>query len=120
MLREDVDYMLSASLLIMFIAFALQLVHRPYMGPAEYPKVRENWKSRTAMISFRPAQDALPASSDGGANGSAGKSGRTRGRGRGGTRTAVQRFKQRGLSGGRKFARWMVNYNTVESILLFC
>ena len=33
MLRSDVDYMLAASLLIMFVAFSVQLLNRPFMGP---------------------------------------------------------------------------------------
>ena len=41
MLRQDVDYMLAASLLIMFISFSIQLLNRPFMGPAEYAKVRK-------------------------------------------------------------------------------
>ena len=46
-LRNHVDYMLAASLLVMFVSFALQVINRPYMGPAEYAKVRKYWGSRT-------------------------------------------------------------------------
>ena len=45
-LRSDVQYMLAASLLVLFISFALQVINRPFMGPNETSKVRKQWGRR--------------------------------------------------------------------------
>jgi hypothetical protein len=119
MLRQDVDYMLAASLLIMFISFSIQLLNRPFMGPAEYAKVRKNWAHRTAGVS----------SVNFGGDGGRGDKGQyhtdgireyessTLGLNRA---SALARIRRVGISGTRKVLMWLVNYNTVESVLLFC
>jgi hypothetical protein len=126
MLRQDVDYMLAASLLIMFISFSIQLLNRPFMGPAEYAKVRKNWGDRTAGVS------SVDLRGNGGGGGGGGVS-RNKGQYRtDGVReyrsstvdpnraSALARIRIVGISGTKKMLMWLVNYNTVESILLFC
>ena len=132
MLRQDVDYMLAASLLVMFIAFSTQLLNRPFMGPAEYQKVRTNWNVRTASVSAMPlalmtssSKDAVydssqqirnPLNNVGGSR--VNKSHKAMNKRN--VRSTMGKLRSGGVSGGKKFLQWMVNYNTVEAILLFC
>lgn len=83
------------------------------MGPAEYAKVREKWAGRVAMLSTikfetnpmgtkmeRMRISKLPQSNS---RWSAG----------------MQRLRSTTSSESRKFVQWLVNYNTVEAVLLF-
>ena len=126
MLRSDVDYMLAASLLVMFCSFSLQLLNRPFMGPAEYRKVRETWGAKTASVSA--AWIANTGTNSGGGGGGIGQSSGFDSTQRMPAKSDVPRMRTTTLAklaggsvkSGKKISRWLVNYNTVESILLFC
>jgi hypothetical protein len=126
MLRSDVDYMLAASLLVMFCSFSLQLLNRPFMGPAEYRKVRDTWGERTAVVSTAWIDNAGASTGGGGLGERRGFDSTQRMPAKSGEgsravgRTTMAKLKMSGVSSGKKLTQWLVNYNTVESILLFC
>jgi hypothetical protein len=97
-------------------------LNRPFMGPAEYKKVRETWTERTASVAALPLSMQL---SDGGRSKKARASlffdsGRdmgkkiekreiTDGRARASTMAVLR---QGSIKGTKKCLQWMVNYNT--------
>ena len=108
--------MLASSLLVMFCSLIMQLLHRPYMGPTEYPKVREKWAGRVAMLStikfetnpMRGTVESMrhskvPSRLQANSRWSAG----------------MQRLRSTTSSESKRFMQWLVNYNTVEAVLLF-
>jgi hypothetical protein len=135
MLRQDVEYMLAASLLVMFIAFSVQVHINPYMGPAEFKQVRKKWGDRTRNVSgdFSPynsknqssknsLKDSPGWSSDQSlmANNKKKKYPNENAR-----MSALNRGSRLGSSSLKSMAsitkKWsvhLVNYNTVEAILL--
>ena len=138
MLRQDVDYMLAASLLVMFVAFSVQLLNRPFMGPAEYQKVILNWNDRTSSVSALPLTiNPLTVTTRGIKNDGGGgdtiisdgfstlqkersEQDKIGLRKRRPERSTMTLLRSGGRKGGTKCLQWLVNYNTVESVLLFC
>ncbi len=123
--------MLSASLLVIFISLIAQLLNRPFMGPAEYKKVREVWGERTAAVvsQFSP----LGAQQNKGSASTRFRTQQTppktqsmydtpsgRLRSSSGLKVRIAQLRSRGGLAGKKILAWLVNYNTVESVLLFC
>ena len=108
--------MLSSSLLVMFCSLIMQLLHRPYMGPAEFPKVREKWAGRVAMLSTIKFQtNPMGANKKEPARKAPTRQLRSRSR----FASGMQRLRSTTSSESKRFVQWLVNYNTVEAVLLF-
>jgi hypothetical protein len=114
---QDVEYMLSSSLLVMFCSLIMQLLHRPYMGPAEFPKVREKWSGRVAMLSTIKFQ-TNPMGTNKKESDRKAPTRQLRSRSR--FASGMQRLRSTTSSESKRFVQWLVNYNTVEAVLLFC
>ena len=109
--------MLSSSLLVMFCSLIMQLLHRPYMGPAEFPKVREKWAGRVAMLSTIKFQtNPMGENKKETSRNAPTKQLRSQSR----FATGMQRLRITTSSESKRFVQWLVNYNTVEAVLLFC
>jgi hypothetical protein len=129
MLRADVDYMLAASLLVMFVSFSAQLLNRPFMGPAEYKKVRETWSDRTASVAALPLSEKLKDNAGNKKRGDRSslyesirpndkRSNETRDKSNGsGMRATMAVLRHGGTKNGKKFLQWLVNYNTGKFLI---
>ena len=111
MLRQNIEYMLASSLLVMFVAFTFQVHVQPYMGPAEFKNVRKKWGERTKHVSsgnlsVYHTDKSLSSMAD---------------------RDVLYPEKQRQTTtlenlkrGSGKACKYFVNYNVVEAVLLAC
>ena len=115
MLRQNVEYMLAASLLIMFVAFTCQVHILPYMGPAEHANVLKKWGERTrAVTSGKFSNFTFPTKNLDEEKKQ--KQNKKRKKNRRISTVVALKIK----SSGTKCCQKLVNYNVVEAVLLAC
>ena len=116
MLRQNIEYMLAASLLVMFVALLGQVHIQPYMGPAEHLNVLKKWGERTkALSSGRFSDFTFPTNLD--EEKKPKQLNQKKNRRRNTSRRIIQ---EKIKSSGTKCGQKLVNYNVVESVLLTC
>lgn len=104
LLSKNTVFQLAMAILVMFVSYAMQVKHRPYMSPSEYDEVLEDHKLQAQRIGsvHQALQSNLLDVYRRGKMQSARPSTLTR------------------RSAGQMAAQVIFNYNTAEATLLFC
>eukprot|EP01029_Cantina_marsupialis_P010034 TRINITY_DN22_c0_g2_i3.p1 TRINITY_DN22_c0_g2~~TRINITY_DN22_c0_g2_i3.p1 ORF type:complete len:4249 (+),score=1569.44 TRINITY_DN22_c0_g2_i3:541-12747(+) len=108
MFRNNPSFQLSVALLVVFASYVIQMRYQPYMSPAEFEKVYQDWSINKAMVQGNTIAKEIVGNVQ---------------------MILAQPKRRQGIHGFERQDNWaskgligrhIINYNSVEAVLLCC